>query len=180
MALDPILPDMAAAAVAIVLLTGAWHKLRDPAAFRAAVDDYALLPAALAAPFARLLPVLELGAGLGLVIAPARASGAALALVVLGLATLGVAINLLRGRTGLGCGCGGIEDEQPLSWALVARNGALAALISVALADAAARPLAWLDYLTVGAGAVCLYCVYIVFNQLVANAPRLARLRHGA
>lgn len=177
MAVDPALQQVAAAILALVLLTGAGYKLRDLSAFEIDVDNYALLPGALVRPVAWLLPGLEVLAGLMLVSDAVRAPGALLALALLAVVTAAVAINLVRGRTDVGCGCGGLEDEQPLSWALVARNALLALLALAALAGAAARPLTWIDYLTVACGALAGYGIYVAANQLIANRPRLARLR---
>lgn len=174
---DLVFVHTARAALAIVFLVAAWQKLRDLETFEAALANYALLPDGLLAPVARVLPLLELGAGLTLVIAPGHAAGALLVLGLLALVTTAVAINLLRGRTDVGCGCGGIEDEQRLSWALVARNGVLMLLGLVALVPPAPRELLWLDYLTVAGGAVALYGIYVASSQLIANAPRLSRAR---
>jgi len=60
---------------------------------------------------------------------------------------------------------------------LVARNGVLLALLSVVSLPPAARELEWLDFLTVAAGACALYGIYAMINQLLANQPRLMRLR---
>ena len=170
----------ARAALAIVFLVAAWQKLRDLETFEAALANYALLPNWLLAPVARVLPLLELGAGLALVAAPTHAAGAMLVLGLLVLVTAAVAINLLRGRADVGCGCGGIEDEQRLSWALVARNGVLMLLALVALIPPTTRELVWLDYITVAGAAIAIYGLYVASSQLIANAPRLARLRAHA
>ncbi len=180
LAFDPVVTRMAAAAVAIVLLVGAWQKLRDLDSFEGALEDYDLRPGALRRPLARLLPVLEAVAGLALVIAPLRTAGAALALAVLALVSAAVAVNLLRGRRHIGCGCGGIEDEQTLSWALVLRNAVLGLLVLASLIPEPARVLVWLDYLSVACGAASLYGLYVLANQLLANQPRLMRLRRAA
>lgn len=176
-ALDPVVTRLAAAAVAIVLLVGAWQKLRDPDTFLAAVEAYGLVPAGLVAPLSRLLPLLEVVAGFSLVIEPLRAPGAVLALGLLALVTAAVIWNLLRGRRDISCGCGGIEDDQTLSWTLAFRNALLALLVFASVADAPARTLVWLDYLSVAFGAASLYGIYVLANQLIANQPRLARLR---
>jgi hypothetical protein len=150
---DPVVTHMLAAALAMLLLVGAWQKLRDQAAFRSALEAYDIVPAtSLSGVFAWLLPCAEIVAALALVVDRARVLGVMLAALLLTVVTAGVIINLLRGRTDIGCGCGGIEDEQTLSWALVARNGVLLAL----------------------------YGLYAMINQLLANQPRLMRLRSMA
>lgn len=177
---DLVYVHAARALLAIVFLVAAWQKLRELDAFEAALANYRLLPEALISPTARALPTLELGTGLALVAAPGSALGGLAALTLLLLVTGAVVINLLRGRRDVGCGCGGIEDEQLLSWALVARNAVLLMLALVALAPPAARALAWLDYFTVAGSAIAGYGIYLVSSQLIANAPRLERLRARA
>ena len=175
---DPVVTHMVAAALAMLLLVGAWQKLRDQLAFRTALEAYDIVPAtSLSGVFAWLLPAGEVLAAITLVIDRKRMVGVMLGAVLLTVVTVAVIINLLRGRTDLGCGCGGIEDEQTLSWALVARNGVLLALLAVVSLEPAVRALAWLDYLSVAAGACALYGLYALINQLLANQPRLMRLR---
>lgn len=177
MPLDPAIQHLACALLAIVFASAAWHKLRDLLAFELALDAYALLPAPLVRPFAWILPLLESLAAVTLVLTPTRITGGWLALALLALVTGAVVVNLLRGRTDVGCGCGGIEDEQTLSWALVARNVLLALAGLAALAPTSARSLTWLDHVSVAAGALALFLVVALANQLIANQPRLARLR---
>lgn len=174
---DLVFVHAARATLAIVFLVAAWQKLHELEVFEAALANYRLLPEALLAPAARALPAFELATGLALVIAPFSALGGLAALALLLLVTGAVVINLLRGRRDVGCGCGGIEDEQMLSWALVVRNTVLIMLALVALAPPAARDLIWLDYLAVAGSTVAGYGIYLVSSQLIANAPRLARLR---
>lgn len=175
---DPVVTHLVAAALAMLLLVGAWQKLRDQMAFRTALEAYDIVPAnSLSGVFAWALPLAEALAAVMLVVDGTRVAGAALAALLLCVVTAAVIINLARGRTDIGCGCGGIEDEQTLSWALVARNAVLLALLALAAAAPAARELAWLDYLTVAVGACALYGLYAMVNQLLANQPRLMRLR---
>jgi hypothetical protein len=175
---DPVVTHLVAAALAILLLVGAWQKLRDQVAFRTALEAYDIVPAtSLSAVFAWALPGGEALAAVALVIDQTRIFGVALGAVLLAVVTAAVVINLLRGRTDLGCGCGGIEDEQKLSWALVVRNGVLLALLALVGLEPAAREFTALDYVTIAGGACALYGLYAMVNQLLANQPRLVRLR---
>jgi len=63
-ALDPTLPHMFAALLAIVFLGGAWQKLRDMDGFAMAVEQYRLLPSSWAMPAAWALLAAEAVAGL--------------------------------------------------------------------------------------------------------------------
>jgi len=177
MPLDPVIQHVACALLAIVFASAAWHKLRDLLAFELALDAYALLPSPLVRPFAWTLPLLESLAAVTLVLTPTRTAGGVLAIALLALVTGAVVVNLLRGRTDVGCGCGGIEDEQTLSWALVARNALLALGGLAAFAPTSPRALTWLDHVSVAGGALALFLVVALANQLIANQPRLARLR---
>ena len=178
LALDPVLARACGAAIAVVLLTGAWQKLRDLAVFEASVDLYRLLPEALVPLFARAFPVLEAVAGVALLLDATRSVGLVLSVAVLGLATAGVVANLLRGHTDIDCGCGGAGGHTTLSWALPARNTLLMILAVLGGQDGGSRDLMWIDYLTVAGGTLALFGLYATANQLMANHPRLVQLRN--
>ena len=76
-ALDPTLPHMFAALLAIVFLGGAWQKLRDPDGFAMAVEQYRLLPSSWVTPAAWGLLAAEAAAGLLLLPLATRTAGAA-------------------------------------------------------------------------------------------------------
>jgi len=175
--IDPTLPHMFAALLAIVLLAGAWTKLRDVGGFVFAVGQYRLLPLALAPAAAWSLLAAEGVAGVLLLPLATRVAGAWLASAVLSVVTTAVVVNLLRGRRDIDCGCGGPEGAQHLSWGLVLRNALLIAAALLAVAGVAPRDLVWLDRLTVLAGALALYGLYAAANQLMVNQPRLLKLR---
>lgn len=178
LALDPVLARACGAALAVVLLTGAWQKLRDVAVFEASVDIYRLLPEALVPLFARAFPVLEALAGVALLFDTTRAAGLLLSLAVLGVATAGVIANLLRGHTEIDCGCGGAEGHTTLTWALPARNTLLLIVAVLGGQDGSGRDLLWIDYLSVAGGTLALLGIYAAANQLMANHPRLIQLRN--
>ncbi len=178
--LDPVLARVSGAALVVILLVGAWQKLRDPAVFEASVELYRLLPERLVPLFARLFPLLEAMAGVALLFEASRPIGFALGLAVLGTATLGVAINVLRGHTEIDCGCGGAEGHTRLSWALVVRNAVLLVLLAAGAQAGAERGLVWIDYLSVAGGTLVLLALYAAANQLLANHPNLAQLRNGS
>lgn len=179
MSFDPMVHHVLALAGALLFATAAWHKLRAPAAFGAALSAHRLLPARLVRPFAQWLPLLELAlAGLLLVpaTAPVAAIPASLLMVLYGAV---IAINLLRGRRDLDCGCGGPGGERPLSWGLVVRNLALASGLGALVLPVSARPLGSLDavhaLLTLATAAL----LYSAVDVALANAAR-SRLAPGA
>jgi uncharacterized membrane protein YphA (DoxX/SURF4 family) len=177
MSLDIVLIEICMASIAIIFLLGAWQKLRDVMAFEIALEAYELVPPQLTKVLAWSLPLLEICAAICLAISATRELGAALALVLLTIVTGAVAINLLRGHTDIGCGCGGLEDEQTLSWALVGRNVIISVGVLAGLSNPATRALNGLDYFTITAGSLCCYGLYVLSNQLIANQPRLISLR---
>lgn len=174
---DPVLGHAAAAFLAIVLLSGAWAKLRDIALLRAAMDNYQLVPDAWLPVVAWLLPLTEALAALALLPTAWRPLGAALAAGVLLVVSGAVVINLRRGRQRIDCGCGGSE-HQPLSWGLVARNAVLIALCGLAALPLAERGTVWLDLMASTLATLFALGLYALVNQLLANHPRLLDLRN--
>ncbi len=178
--IDPVLARACGSALAVILLLGAWQKLRDVAVFEAAVELYRLLPDRVVPLFARLFPMLEAAAGAALLFESSRGLGLLLALSVLGVSTGGVLINLLRGHTDIECGCGGADGNTRLSWALPVRNAVLMALAVAGAQAGLARPLVWVDFISVAGGTLALLGIYAAGNQLLANHPRLMQLRNGS
>lgn len=176
-ALDPTLPHLCAALLAMVFLAGAWQKLQDMAALVMAIEQYRLLPTPMAVVAGWGLVAGEVFAGVLLLPLATRRIGVVLALVVLLVVTAAVAVNVLRGRRAIDCGCGGPDGGQHLSWGLVLRNGFLGLAALVVAGTPTARELVWLDGLTVLVGALALYGVYAAANQLMANHPRLSQLK---
>ena len=176
--LDPVLGHGLAASLALILLPGALHKLRDPALFQAAMEQYGLLPARWAPAAAWTLSLLELAAGLCLLPWPTRAAGALLALLVLSVASTAVALAWQQGRRRIDCGCGagvGLRLSPGLLW----RNAVLLACALLALLPLSARPVGWPDGLATCAVTLFSMGLYAVVNQLLANQPRLQELRNA-
>jgi uncharacterized membrane protein len=176
MNLDPTIVAIACAATATIFLGSAALKFAQPREFRAVVESYRLVPEAMALVLGWLLPALELAGAIGLVVAATRLSAALLLLSLLAVFTGAIALNLARGRRDLDCGCFGPLLRQQLSGWLVVRNGLLGLLVLAALARGDARPLASLDYLTIGAAAPALVILYGAANHLLATAPKVAAL----
>lgn len=173
---DLVVTRAIAASLSLVLLAGAWQKLRDPLLFAGALENYRLLPGGLVSMVAYLLPLLEGAAGLLLLFPETAAFGGFLTVFLLVTVTAAVLINLLRGRTSIDCGCGGLSS-QPLSWALVARNAVLLLLACIAIHQGDERPLFWADYVTTGGAILALLGIYVSVNQLLTNAPMALAVR---
>lgn len=173
--IDPAVDVSLRAALALLLLSAAWHKLHDPGAFRAALAAYRIVPAATAP----VVVAAELGAAVALLLPMAGATGPLLAAALLALYGVAIAVNLARGRRHIDCGCGG-PARQPLAWWLVGRNAVLAAAALACVVPSRPRPLVWIDALTVAGTVATLAMLYLASARLLADAPHLARLRESA
>jgi hypothetical protein len=176
-AADPIAVGTIVGALALVMLAAAWHKLSDPDAFFGSLAAYGLLPQALVPLVARLLPILEVALAVAILV-PVTRPPALLALAALVvLYAVAMAINLLRGRHDIDCGCGGAS--HPLSWGLVARNLVLAAAALVASRPTVERSMEWTDALTLVLGVLAFYALYLMADELLRQASRLAQIKRS-
>lgn len=175
--LDPALQWVLRLGLGMLFGVAAWHKLRAPEAFRAALRGYDLLPERAVDATTRMLPALELMAAAGFLL-PGTARGAALlAASLLLLYTSAVAISLLRGRRDIACGCAGPAAARTIGSDLVVRNVVLlAAAVACGFAPAA-RALITLDAVTIGAGAATAALLYAAAESALANAHSLPRTR---
>ena len=173
--IDPAFASLAVLLLTVVFGVAALAKLRTLDAFQGVVEQYQLLGAVLVRPFARILPVVELGAALGLLLPATRAPAAATLIGLLVLFAGAMAINLGRGRSEIDCGCFIGVQRQRISWALVMRNLVLAGFGLTLLVEGTGRPLAALDWVTIGAAAASLLLLYEAIGRLFGLAPRPAR-----
>lgn len=102
---DPIVPVFASLFLALVLAAAAIPKIRNSDEFLGVVTNYRLLPSFMVAPFAKLLPWVELGSAIALLVPPAREVAAWVAAGLFMMFALALAINVGRGRTHIDCGC---------------------------------------------------------------------------
>jgi uncharacterized membrane protein len=172
---DPAFALLAVLLLAVVFGAAALAKLRDLDSFQGVVEQYRLLPAVLVEPFVRVLPVVELGAALGLLLPATRALAAATLVGLLVLFAAAMAINLARGRSDIDCGCFIGVQKQRISWTLVVRNLMLAGFGLMLLVEGTGRPLAALDWVTITAAAASLLLLYEAVGRLFGLAPRPLR-----
>jgi uncharacterized membrane protein YphA (DoxX/SURF4 family) len=169
----PLLGVAASVAVALLFAVAGIDKLRHRDLLPGVIANYRLLPDALVAPAAALLPGVELlvAAGLLLGFAPV-APMAAIALLLVFAAAM--AINIGRGRRHIDCGCGHAGLRQQLGWSQVARNLVLAtALLPALVAGRADLDIA--DAALGAAAGVALYLLLLMFSAvgaLAASAPK--------
>ncbi|HEX7382037.1 MAG TPA: MauE/DoxX family redox-associated membrane protein [Nevskiaceae bacterium] len=174
----------AQAALAAILLLGAFDKLRDFHAFESAIAGYQLLPAVMHRPFAATFVAAEALGGVLLLSWSGSVAGAGLGMITLVIAMAGLTINLLRGRTDIDCGCGGVSGSATgLSWWLVVRNSVLCvdavAILAAHLGAISGHHLSWLgvDGITFVGTTLALLGLYFIFNQLVEVHMRIQKLR---
>lgn len=172
-AVDPVPAAAIALAMGVVLAVGALRKLRDPALFRETLAGYRVVPRPLTGAAALAVIVAEVSAAVLLLVAPDRAAGLLAALGLLVIVTGGAGLAMARGRAGIDCGCGGVGAQPPVSTGLVLRNLVCGALLLLALQAGPARPMSWIDALTLAAGTCLLVGLYVAANQLLANHYRL-------
>jgi putative oxidoreductase len=118
-----------------VFLAAGGLKIGHPAALAVTFAAFELLPQPLVAPLAILLPPLEIGLGLYLIVGLLTRYAAGLALLQLLIYAGAIASVVLRGIH-VSCGCFGQADTAPASWLDMGRDLLLAALsLPLLLAD---------------------------------------------
>ncbi len=172
---SPAVVGTSALLLAGIFLPSAWSKLRALDEFAGVVAEYRLLPAALVRPVAVSLPVVEVAAGVLVLVPATRPVGAALAIALLLLFALAMAINVVRGRTEIDCGCFIGRQKERIGWPLVLRNLVLVVLAGPALLGATAGP-GPLDLFTMVAATAALLALYAAISRLAGLRP-LPRLR---
>jgi uncharacterized membrane protein YphA (DoxX/SURF4 family) len=119
--------------ISLVFLTASYGKLRHGTSFQGVVANYRLLPDAMVAPVAYLIPPVELLLSATLLLGLAFPWPELAAAGLLLLFALAMGINLRRGRRHIDCGCFQSALKQTLSGVLVMRNVVLALLMGVVL-----------------------------------------------
>jgi len=173
--IDPLLVRLVASVFGLLWLAAALHKLAGLSRFAATVENYRLLPHGWVAAVAGVLPWLEgiLGVGWLLAAPPGLLVPATCAL--LGLYAAAIAVNLFRGRDHIACGCSLAlaGREGNISWWLVLRNLALAALSGVVLLPALDRSLGFADYAVIAIALVAAGLLQTAARQLLRNGASM-------
>jgi hypothetical protein len=151
----------------LLLVQAGAAKLRHYRLLPGVVANYPLLPEPLIAPFARALPIAELALGAALILGVGRLAALAAAALLAGFAAA-MAVNIARGRSWIDCGCGLSQLRQPLRWALVWSNVALAGLLLLGTLPLPAPSLA--DRFTAAAAGASLFLLVLLYQALGALA----------
>lgn len=175
---DPAAAGIVVGVVALVLLGAAWHKLSEPNAFLSALAAYRIVPAGLLDPIAKAVPWMEIAIAAALLVPMSRVGALFAAAVLFLMYGAAIAINLLRGRSYIDCGCGGAA--HPLSWGLVVRNAVLAAAALAVTTPTSDRAFDWLDAVTLVAGVLAFYVAYLMADELLRQASRMARAERSS
>lgn len=172
---DPLATVFIRSFLALLFAGAAYSKLRHQEEFYGVVRNFRLMPEWLAAPFAAVLPWLELAIALGLLVDPALPYAAAAASGLLLVFAIAIAINVARGRKAIDCGCFRTGYKQPLSWLLVARNVLLASggLVLVGAVEGS-RAMTLFD-ITTGAMAAGVAMVLYLTAGLLGGVATTAR-----
>ena len=168
-----LLAGTAGAFTALLFARAAWHKLADFTEFTGFVADYQLVPESMVRPVSAAIVAAETTVVVAFLVPGGSPFGALVAMALLVGYAGGMAINLQRGRDRIECGCGGAA--QPLSWSLIGRNIAIAALVASALFAPIALNLEG-AIAAIGAG-FTLWLGFIAVEQLLANAARFSLKR---
>ena len=177
MRLDPAVNALVIACAALLFAAAAIHKFRDLRRFAEIFTAYGLLPLAVSAPLAPVVPVLETLVAVGLLLDTSRAAAAGAGIVLLLAYAAAIAFNLMRGRRDLACGCGGPDDRRPIAGWMIWRNILIAGLLGSIMLPAAARALDPTDLVTIGGGTAACALVYLCLDRLLSNS---GRTRFGA
>jgi hypothetical protein len=110
----------------LLLLAGA-GKIMTIREFRKLLEAYDVLPARAVATFSLVMPSSELLVAMALLTGRHQPTAGCAAACLFFVFAAGITVNLVRGRRDLPCGCFGRRSE-PISWYLVTRNFALAAI----------------------------------------------------
>ena len=177
--MDPVITAIISICLSLLFAVAVMHKLRAPAVFRAALDEYKLVPKIVSGIASFLLMATEAAAAVLVLIPATRIGGFVIMLALLVMYSTGISINLLRGRRDIDCGCNGPADKQLLSWWLVIRNLMFAGLAVVAIQPASGRVLNWLDITTILLAVLVATGLYLSLKQILARLPAPARLRNS-
>ncbi len=178
LAADPVTVGAMVGALALIRFAAAWHKVSERDVFVGALQAYRLLPPGAAPALARVLPGIEIGLGIGILLPAGRQAALLAAAALLAVYAAAMTINLLRGRREIDCGCGG--EGHPLSWGLVGRNLVLIGIALLISGPTRERDLEWLDMVTLLGGVLAFYALYLLIDELLRQFARIAQVRGQA
>ena len=186
-----LLTETLALSIALIFAAAALAKLTAWRELPGIVRNFRVLPRALVMPVALFLPLLEAAIAPGILIKETRAIAALWAAVLFAIFGAALWVNYYRGRRHIDCGCFRSDLKQPISIAVIVRNGVLAVVALSLLSSggtAAHSPSAWapsalapLAWAIAAAGALTLFLCYLSIGLLFqAPAPSYEDNFHAA
>jgi uncharacterized membrane protein len=174
--IDPVIVMLLSSCAAALFAAAALHKLAVHDQFRAALVAYDILPGRTLGVASYILPVCELLIAISLLIEASRAMAIGIAVFTLSVYALAIAVNLRRGRRYIDCGCAGFGARRAIAPWMVVRNLVLSLLLALFdVAPWSARPLYWIDAVTVAGGVVIIACLYLAAEELLGRLPPVMR-----
>jgi len=158
-------------AMAAIFASAALHAMGDWDRYAAVVQAYRILPENFGRAAALLMPPVQAGVALALLLPGSARFAAAAGFALMSVFTAAIWINLRRGRTHIDCGCGG-GVPQKISRPLVLRNLVLLGVLACAVMPVAALDAA--SWVGVVGMAAFLVALYFAANQLLLNAQVFA------
>jgi uncharacterized membrane protein YphA (DoxX/SURF4 family) len=174
---DPVLIWTAAILLSGLFLSAGWHKTGSPAYYRDLISGYTGLPAAWAGVARNGVALVELAAGILLLVPASRNAAAWGAFGLLSGYSLVISVSLARGLE-MDCGCSGPNGGLKLSPWLLFRNLVLIMSAWLLTYPASNRLTGLVDCLIILCSSAALILIYLAFEQLLSNREKLALLRN--
>lgn len=172
MLIDPAISTALSLPLAALLAAAAAHKAIAPAEFSSVLRDYRVIPDSLAPLLAPAVILVEAMLAGGLLAPISRSFAGFGAAVLFAIYAAAIAVNLIRGRTGIDCGCSFGRATGRLSSALLFRNAALILSALVAASPVSARALGVFDFASAVLFTLAVGALYLAGESLASNAAR--------
>ncbi len=155
--------------LSVLLFRAALHKQGNHKTFQAELGAYQLLPESLL-PLTTFTLIFTEAVTSILLLNNQWQFPTLIAAVLFCVYALAMAVNLLKGRTSIDCGCGGLRAaKKTISWSLVIRNLILAVLALLCTQAAIAEAPGSLAIFIILAGAAVSLLIYEAIEQAIAN-----------
>ena len=169
--MNGVLTESLALLVAMVFSVAAITKLTAWRELPGVVQNFRVLPRALALPAALVLPPLEIAIAVGTLFERTRPLAAIAAAILFAVFGAALAINLHRGRRQIDCGCFRSDLRQPISVAVILRNLILTVCALLLLSGGEASTLSPLAWAIASGGAATLFLCYLSIGLIFRTPP---------
>ena len=173
MNVEPLIGLIFSMVLSYIFVVAAVHKWKDLGEFQETLANYQVIPTFLVKPFSFAMPMVELFAGVGILV-PAITNLSALVIALLLLTYMtAMSLNLVKGRRSIDCGCGGGDQKQNISEWLVLRNAVLVFFAWCVMSNNPVREFIWFDWLVAFLATTVICLIYNILNQLLVNRDLL-------